>query len=78
MSEPETVNSELEELRQLFELRWKADMRAVKRWQKARPGRSLKLPDHADLVVFLLDELEKAEARYTDLHRQHHPQEEIS
>lgn len=53
------LESELTELNQLFDLRWKADMRAVKRWQEAGPGRELTHPDRADLVVFLLEELDK-------------------
>lgn len=40
-----------------FNLRWKADMRAIKRWQAAT-GRDLVWPDHADLVVWLLEQLD--------------------
>ena len=43
-----------------FDLRWKADMRAIKAWQDST-GRKLVWPDHADLCVWLLSEL--AEAR---------------
>lgn len=39
-----------------FELRWNADMRAIKRWRAAHPGRELTWPDHADLCVWLLDQ----------------------
>jgi hypothetical protein len=42
-----------------FMLRWKADMRALKRWQAAT-GQELTWPDHADLVVWLLEQLEAA------------------
>lgn len=38
-----------------FDLRWRADQRAIRRWQAAGPGRDLTWPDHADLVVWLLD-----------------------
>ncbi len=38
-----------------FDLRWNADMRAIKRWQEAT-GRTLTWPDHADLCVWLLDQ----------------------
>lgn len=41
-----------------FDLRWAADMRAIKRWQAAT-GKLLTWPDHADLVVWLLGQLEK-------------------
>lgn len=47
----------LSELRQTFDLRWTADQRAIKRWQEAHPGNDLVWPDHADLVVWLLDQL---------------------
>jgi hypothetical protein len=36
-----------------FDLRWKADMRAIDRWHDAG-GHRLTWPDHADLVVWLL------------------------
>jgi hypothetical protein len=36
-------------------LRWDADMRAIKRWQAAHPERGEVWPDHADMVVWLLD-----------------------
>lgn len=53
---------ELAELRASFRLRWKADMRAIKRWQKAHPGKENIWPDHADLVVWLLGQLEARDA----------------
>jgi len=49
------------ELEALFDLRYNADMRAIKRWQAAT-GRHLTWPDHADLVVWLLKQLDAAEA----------------
>ena len=45
------------ELVATFNLRWKADMRAIKRWQAAHPGSELAWPDHADLVVWLMEQL---------------------
>lgn len=51
------------ELTALFNLRWKADRRATKRWQEAHPGNDLVWPDHADMVVWLLEQLDEAEAR---------------
>ncbi len=36
-----------------FDLRWKADMRAIKRWQEKHPKRDKVWPAHADLVVWL-------------------------
>jgi hypothetical protein len=46
----------VEEHEQSFNLRWAADMRAIKRWRAAGPGRDLTLPDHADLCVWLLEQ----------------------
>jgi hypothetical protein len=48
--------AEVEQLEASFRLRWKADMRAIKRWQEAHPGNKLTWPDHADLCVWLLEE----------------------
>jgi len=44
------------ELQATFNLRWKADMRAIKRWQEAHPGSELIWPDHADLVIWLAEQ----------------------
>ena len=41
-----------EDLQATFDLRWKADMRAVKMWRDAHPGKELTLPDHADNTHF--------------------------
>ena len=60
-----SVEDELKELQEIFDMRWDADMRATKRWQAAGPGRDLTWPDHADLVVWLLERLEEAEAKVT-------------
>ncbi len=49
---------ELIERRASFDLRWDADMRAIKRWQAAHPGNDLTWPDHADMVVWLLEQIE--------------------
>lgn len=59
------------ELQATFDLRWKADMRAIKMWQAAHPGTGLIWPDHADLVVWLLEQLEaRAGLALTDAERQ--------
>ena len=52
------IADDIEEHRYSFDLRWKADMRAIERWQGAHPGKELVWPDHADLVVWLLEQLE--------------------
>jgi hypothetical protein len=52
----EEAAEDIESYDQSFDLRWKADMRAIKRWQEAHPGNDLVWPDHADLVVWLLEQ----------------------
>lgn len=54
------LREELEGMKRTFDLRWKADRRATRRWQEANPGNDLVWPDHADMVVFLLGELDRA------------------
>ena len=49
------------ELESVFDMRWKADMRAIKMWQAAT-GKTLTWPDHADLCVWLLEQLDKTGA----------------
>lgn len=50
---------EHKELKDLFDLRWQADRRAVRMWRDKNPGNDLVIPDHAGLVVWLLEELDK-------------------
>jgi hypothetical protein len=50
---------EVEEMQASADLRWGADMRAIKRWQEAHPGNDLVWPDHADLCVWLMEQLEQ-------------------
>ena len=47
------------ELTALFNLQWEADQRAIKRWQEAHPERPDVWPDRADLVVWLMGELDR-------------------
>lgn len=57
------------ELEASFDLRWKADMRAIEAWQK-ETVKELVWPDHADLCVWLLDQLAAARVAlefYNDL-----------
>lgn len=42
----------------VLEMRHEADVRAIRRWRAASPGRDLMLPDHADLVLWMIDERE--------------------
>jgi hypothetical protein len=57
MTELELVTQERDELKSTFDLRWDADMRAIKLWQAAHPDREDTWPDHADMVVWLLEQL---------------------
>lgn len=55
------AENELAELRRSFDLRYAADMRAIKMWQErsnAEPGDDMVWPDHADLCVWLLEQLD--------------------
>lgn len=63
MIDPKEVTAECEAMHQTFDLRQKADMRAIKRWQAAHPGNDLTWPDHADMVVWLLERLDLVTTR---------------
>lgn len=52
------LSEDNDELNFSFNLRWKADIRAIKKWQ-IKTGKKLRWPDHADLCVYLMDELDK-------------------
>lgn len=67
-SQEKKLVDKVTELEAIFDMRHRADMRAVARWRAAAPGRELKQPDHADLVVFLLGELEAARPQEENSH----------
>jgi hypothetical protein len=46
-----------------FDATWAAQMRGVKLWREAAPGRELTLPDAADFTAWLLDQLEEAQKK---------------
>lgn len=52
------LQADIAELTRLFDLQWKADTRAIKRWQAAHPGNDLVWPDRADMVVWLMERFE--------------------
>jgi hypothetical protein len=52
----EKAEAERDDFQSSFELRWKADMRAIQLWQETHPGDDLVWPNHVDLVVWLLGE----------------------
>ncbi len=58
----EEARKERDELQASFDLRWKADMRAIARWREAHPGKELVMPDHADLCVWLLANVDQLRA----------------
>ena len=55
LNERDELRRTNEGLQLTFDLRWKADQRAIKRWQAAHPGNDLTWPDHADMVVWLME-----------------------
>ncbi len=58
MENIQPVDPDEKEMQAIFNLRWKADMRAIKIWQKAHPDSPIDWPDHADMVVWLLEQLD--------------------
>lgn len=55
------AREERDELQRVLDLKYAADMRAIKRWQTrpgAEPGDELTWPDRADMVVWLLEQLD--------------------
>lgn len=61
------TEAELAELQGVFDLIWKADMRAIEMWQEANPGNDLVWPDGAKLTLWLMGQLDKAEAEVAQL-----------
>lgn len=55
----EKLRERLAEVERTFEIRWQADQRAIKKWQEAHPGNDLVWPDRADMVQWLLSEMDK-------------------
>jgi hypothetical protein len=57
------IEQEVIELQESASLRYEADMRAIERWRAEKPTeRDLTWPDHADMVVWLMDRLYEYEA----------------
>lgn len=59
------IREENHEWQASFDLRWKADCRARERWQAAHPDQPLTWPDHADMCVWLMEQLEARSRCYT-------------
>ena len=58
VSEALSLRIEMADHETSFDLRHDADMRALARWRAANPGNYLVMPDHADMVVWLLGQLD--------------------
>lgn len=69
-AERDALAAELAERQASFDLRWDADMRAIAMWQEAT-GEELKWPNHADLCVWLMEQLAalRAEPRYVPVEK---------
>lgn len=65
----EAARNERDELQQSFQLRWEADRRAIRRWHD-EGGDELTWPDHVDLQIWLLEQLNARESEVADLRRQ--------
>lgn len=57
------------EIQNVFDIVWKADMRAVRLWRKFT-GKDYIMPDRCDLVVFLLKELDDAKRMIRKLQKE--------
>ncbi len=60
-SENKALREDNEGYKHMFELRQKADQRAIERWRDGHPDRVMRLPDQADLCVWLMGQLDEAE-----------------
>lgn len=62
------LEGERDEATASFDLRWKSDMRAIKRWHEAG-GDPLTWPDHTDLSVWLMGRLTEYDRAITKIAR---------
>lgn len=61
------VAKRLREHDQSFNLRWNASMRAIERWRAEKPeARELHQPDHADLCVWLMGQIDEIQRAWND------------
>ena len=67
ITERNEARQERDELQGSFDLRWKADMRAIDKWHQAGND-ELRWPDHADLCVWLMGRITELEADIKQLH----------
>jgi hypothetical protein len=58
----DAAERERDEFQASFDLAWDADMRGIKRWQAAHPGKELTWPGRDKLVAWLLSERDAADA----------------
>jgi hypothetical protein len=57
------LKKEMEELQSTFDLQWKATLRGIQMWRAAHPGKEHVWPDHADLVVWLMEQLQPNDSK---------------
>lgn len=57
------LRRELAEYELSFDFNWRSRMEAIKRWQRAHPGKDLVWPDHTDLCVWLMEQFDQERER---------------
>ncbi len=62
----EKAEAEVKELQATFDLINKAHMRAIAVWNKSHPDNGYVWPDHKDLCVWLMEQLDKKENKDED------------
>lgn len=55
--ERDAAKVDADDLQRTFDLQWKADQRAIKRWRVAHPGNDNVWPDRANMVVWLMEQM---------------------
>lgn len=61
------LEERINEMQATFDLRYAADMRGIELWRIGRPDRDLKMPDHADLILWLMAYIEGQDKIAIDL-----------
>ena len=64
----DSLKEDAKQLQNVFDIVWKADMRAVRLWRKAT-GKDFIMPDRCGLVVYLMGEWDKAKRRIREMEK---------
>jgi hypothetical protein len=64
----DSLKEDNEDLQRVFDITWKADMRAIRLWRKATK-RNFVMLDRCDMVIYLMDELDNAKRKIRELER---------